>query len=1040
MISLLIRRRTALLCLFVSCFALGAAAYTPPVIRSLNADNVRYAQVGSTVGIDLNSDATVLAGTAPDFNRALLTVTITQGVVDEDSLLIRPLTTGTARITLQGRKVLYNGVIIGTYQPTLAWRSLTVRFNERASSAAVTAVIRRLAYTNLNNLNPTVVPRSISVAVSDGYGSVSAISVVWVAIQMARPLPVAAPDYYRVPTGQTSLTIPAPGVLKNDYHPDKGSYDAKLIRDTPVGHVIISRDGSLQYIPQPGATGTYTATYSVCDTWGGCASAAITFHAGGENEAPQTRPDHYRLQEHRGLFISNPALGVLANDTDANSGSSIVHTATLITPPAHGTLLFYPNGTFQYHPAADYHGVDTFVYSTCDTENACAEGVATITIADVDYAPYAPDIILSVTDTTLITGDLLRGVVNYDKDPLQASILTEPAWGTLSRADEGSFSYISRANQDGIERLLFQVCDGGTQCDTATLVIVVANSNSKPAVFLPAVLSVREDTPTALHDISFSDADAGTNSVRVTFETTQTGSTWTTSAMPPDLTIVRNGTRVVNITGPIPSINNWLKQQGLLFTPTKDATGGQSIRVTINDLGNTGNDGAQQTAVSKSIAIIAVNDAPGIRLPGNQTMKEDELLTFIGERAIRISDVDANAEHIVVTISATRGAFVVKPATGETNSTEVSTLTLTGRLDSINAALTTLAFRPLKPGVAAITVTSNDLGNVGEGGPQTATGTMLVDVIAAPATITRVTAHAADGLYKAGDRITLAVEFSHSVWVSHGTPTLALATSGGSDAVYQGGSGTPQLLFDYTVRVGDSTPRLNYVSTQALSLNGATLRDSLATDAVLTLPGPGSKASLKGTSHLSVDGILPAPPQLTTPEHNSSIDTGILMLVGISEIGSHVLITLDGNIIGTTTTNAAGGWDYRHDETLYVGKHTLTLQAADSAGNISDPSAVTILYVNRGTVVSTEPNEHGSVPRIYPVPAKDNLFVNIGGSLQAPIRIQIVDSRGILQTDIHWERHDHTIALNVSSLSGGLYVLVLKTANEQYNKKVIIVK
>jgi hypothetical protein len=1039
MISLFIRRRTALLCLFISYFSfVQAAPYTPPDIRSLNGDNIVYMRVGSTVGIDLNSNATVLAGTAPDFNRAQLTVILTQGLPGEDSLSIRPTTSGTARITLQGRNVLYNGVVIGTYQPALNWISLTVRFNEKASAASITAVIRSLAYTNLNAVNPIVAARAIRVAISDGYGSISATSVVRLDIVVLRPAPVATNDYYRVPTGQTSLAVPAPGVLRNDYHPANGSFEAKLTRDTPVGHVVIGRDGNVQYTPQPGSTGTYTATYTTCDTWGICASATITFQMGGENEAPQAIPDHYYLQEHQGLFIKNSALGVLGNDVDPNSGTNVVHIATLVSPPAHGTLAFYPNGTFMYHPAADYHGTDTFVYKTCDAENACAEGIVTITIADVDYPPSAPDIILAVADTTLLTGDLLQGVLNYDKDRLQASFLTEPVWGSLVLTGDSTFTYISRRNQEGIERLLYQVCDGNMQCDTATLVIVVTNSNSKPMISLPTLISVREDTPTSLSDIVFADADAGNSPVRVTFESLPTGSAFTAATLSPDLSIVRTGTRVINITGPISSINTWLKQQNLIYTPVKDATSGQSIRVTINDQGNTGSGGAQQTVVSKSVAVIPVNDAPINNLPGNQTTKENERLAFTGARSIRISDVDANEGHIMVTLVATGGVLVVNLVPG--NNTEVSTLVLTGRLDSINAVLATLAFRPLKSGTATLTVTTNDLGNVGDGGPQTAVGMIMIEVIATPAIVTHVTALSVDGLYKVGDRITLVVQFNHAVRVSQGAPTLALAIGEGSHATYQGGSGTPQLLFDYTVQAGDFTSRMDYVSVQALSLNGAIIQDSLATDAVLTLPTPGSKSSLKGTSHLSIDGVPPAPPQLMIPAHNSSIENDVLMLAGISEAGSHVLITLNGNVIATAVTDAVGGWDYQHEAILYAGKYTIALQATDSAGNVSDFSKPTTIFITRGGVVGNESGEHRGTPRAYPVPANDVLFVDIGARRQMPIELQFIDNRGITHTDFYWERHEHVLAVDVSSLSGGLYVLLLTAADEQYKERILIVK
>ncbi|KAL3666211.1 hypothetical protein V7S43_008999 [Phytophthora oleae] len=73
-----------------------------------------------------------------------------------------------------------------------------------------------------------------------------------------------------------------------------------------------------------------------------------------------------------------------------------------------------------------------------------------------------------------------------------------------------------------------------------------------------------------------------------------------------------------------------------------------------------------------------------------------------------------------------------------------------------------------------------------------------------------------DGVYTAGDTITLSITFSTPVTVSGSRPTLLLLT-GNSDpneeskkAVYVSGSGTSVLLFEYKVRVGDRVDRLEY--------------------------------------------------------------------------------------------------------------------------------------------------------------------------------------------------------------------------------------
>ncbi len=59
------------------------------------------------------------------------------------------------------------------------------------------------------------------------------------------------------------------------------------------------------------------------------------------------------------------APGVLANDTDIDSPATSL-TASVIAPPAHGTLSLLGNGGFTYTPVGGYIGADSFVYRVSD--------------------------------------------------------------------------------------------------------------------------------------------------------------------------------------------------------------------------------------------------------------------------------------------------------------------------------------------------------------------------------------------------------------------------------------------------------------------------------------------------------------------------------------------------------------------------------------------------------------------------------------------------------------------------------------------------
>jgi len=134
--------------------------------------------------------------------------------------------------------------------------------------------------------------------------------------------------------------------------------------------------------------------------------------------------------------------------------------------------------------------------------------------------------------------------------------------------------------------------------------------------------------------------------------------------------------------------------------------------------------------------------------------------------------------------------------------------------------------------------------------------TLTVQDTTAP-TITNVSSTKAAGTYKAGESISIQVDFSEAVTVT-GTPTLTLETGAVDRTVsYSSGSGTTTLNFSYTVQAGDSTSDLNYTSTSALLLAGGTIRDAASNNATLTLPALAGANSLAGNEALVIDTTGP---------------------------------------------------------------------------------------------------------------------------------------------------------------------------------------
>ena len=112
--------------------------------------------------------------------------------------------------------------------------------------------------------------------------------------------------------------------------------------------------------------------------------------------------------------------------------------------------------------------------------------------------------------------------------------------------------------------------------------------------------------------------------------------------------------------------------------------------------------------------------------------------------------------------------------------------------------------------------------------------------------------------YGLGETILVRVSFSEDVVVDGAPgsppPLLALGTGGtGRSAAYASGSGTPHLVFAYTVGPGDRADDLGYAGTGALS---GGIADVAGNAANLTLPAPGSNGSLSRSSDMLIDHAL----------------------------------------------------------------------------------------------------------------------------------------------------------------------------------------
>ncbi len=126
------------------------------------------------------------------------------------------------------------------------------------------------------------------------------------------------------------------------------------------------------------------------------------------------------------------------------------------------------------------------------------------------------------------------------------------------------------------------------------------------------------------------------------------------------------------------------------------------------------------------------------------------------------------------------------------------------------------------------------------------------------------------------------------------------------------GSGTSVLTFMYTVLSPHVSADLDYAGTNALSLNGGTVKDAAGNDAVLILPVPGVAGSLSANKDIVIDTEAPAAPN--APDLQASSDTGTLNTDNITDnttptfdiagVETGATVTLTSQVVGGNSSSS----------------------------------------------------------------------------------------------------------------------------------------
>ena len=409
----------------------------------------------------------------------------------------------------------------------------------------------------------------------------SALAVVTINIIPQNDAPYALGDGYST-AEDTTLIIPAPGIMYNDGDNDGDATTVILDKDTTNGSLILGVDGSFTYTPNLNFVGTDSFDYYVNDGVLDSNIVTVVIEVTPINDAPVANPLAFTV-----VNAGTSTGSVTASDIDVPADTL---TFSLLTPATNGSVTVSPTGEYVYTHNGSATLSDSFVFSVTDGQ-LTSTATVTITVLAAPVINQSPVAIGQAL--TVLTGGTLGGTVTAtdpENDPLVFSLLTGPANGSLVFGVDGSFTYVHNGGPSVSDSFLFEVFDGtSTSNALVTITIIGLPTPPPPAGNTPPV--VINGTSTTGFESPITGAVSGSDADGDALTYTLVDGT-------------ENGTIVFNPDG------------SFTYTPNDGFNGSDSFTFIANDGTDDSNTGTYTINVSEEeIIVVPEEETPLVALP-----------------------------------------------------------------------------------------------------------------------------------------------------------------------------------------------------------------------------------------------------------------------------------------------------------------------------------------------------------------------------------------------------------------------------------------
>ncbi|MDA3615168.1 Ig-like domain-containing protein [Polluticaenibacter yanchengensis] len=279
----------------------------------------------------------------------------------------------------------------------------------------------------------------------------------------------------------------------NDKVPSGTTYSGLVSVGTNPSNTLptLASDGTYSFTPT--VAGVYTFEVNVClpGQTTGCRKERLTItvlnpdittnppvanddvaYVRGSDATPAAATIHVKANDGAGN-----ANGVLGNPTIPATGTGA---------PKHGTATVNSNGDIVYTPTAGFYGLDTIIYTICESPSGlCRTATLKIVVlaADASNSTLAVDDFVKAEAGKVLTVSAANGVKANDSDAegntqtVTAKTETVTGKGTLVLAEDGSYTFTPAAGYTGPVSFSYIVTDNGSPVATAsaTLHVLVEN-------------------------------------------------------------------------------------------------------------------------------------------------------------------------------------------------------------------------------------------------------------------------------------------------------------------------------------------------------------------------------------------------------------------------------------------------------------------------------------------------------------------------------------------------------------------------------------